>query len=111
MRAGGEIDLLDFYPDFLSESFRSFAPLGRLFEIANALVGPVERQYECRHGLSLLDEQKQTSPLPRQVDLGSFVQGRRCCQTGMPADGPIAAHSMQGENVGAFPVKGQLVEV
>ena len=36
MRAGGEIDLLDFYPDFLSESFRSFAPLGRLFEIANA---------------------------------------------------------------------------
>ena len=49
MRATGEIDLLDFDPDFLSEGFRRFAPLGRLFDIANALVGPVERQYECRH--------------------------------------------------------------
>src|ERR1700747_3419718 len=49
MRATGEIDLLDFDPDFLREGFRRFAALGRLFDIANALVGPVDRQYECRH--------------------------------------------------------------
>jgi len=49
MRAGGEIDLLDFDPDFLGEGFRCFTALGRLSDIANALVGPVERQYECRH--------------------------------------------------------------
>jgi len=43
MRAGGEVDLLDFDPDFLGEGFRRFTALGRLSEIANALVGPVER--------------------------------------------------------------------
>src|SRR5215472_14710602 len=49
MRAGGEIDLLDFDPDFLGEGLRRFTALGRLSEIANALIGPVERQYECCH--------------------------------------------------------------
>jgi len=49
MRAGGEIDLLDFDPDFLGEGLRRFTALGGLSDIANPLVGPVERHYECRH--------------------------------------------------------------
>jgi hypothetical protein len=61
-----------------------------------------------------LDEQKQGSPLAQQVDLAcvgvleNAPKGRRCYQTAMPADGLIAAHSMQGETSARSRSKGSL---
>jgi hypothetical protein len=41
--AGGEINLLDLDPDFLGEFFCRFAALGSVLDVANSLVGPVDR--------------------------------------------------------------------
>src|SRR2546423_885790 len=47
--AAGQKDLLDFDSDFFCKIARGFSTLGRILDRTDALIGPIERQYERRH--------------------------------------------------------------
>src|SRR5262245_11216488 len=49
--ARGDVDLLDLEPQFPRQLLGGLRPLGSVLHRTDALVGPVERQYERRHVL------------------------------------------------------------
>src|SRR6266404_4835749 len=111
MLARGEIDFLDLDPDFLGEFSRRLTALGSVPDRANSLVGPVDRQYECRHvflhrlhkPIACRSRGRTTCYMLR---LRERHKGRRCVQTAslptartlpIPASGDVGSSRLKGQ--------------
>src|SRR5882724_12143396 len=86
MLARGEINFLDLDPDFLGEFSRRLTALRSVPDRANSLVGPVDRQYECRHVVlhrsdRLIACRSRGRPTCSMLKLRERHKGRRCVQT------------------------------
>src|SRR6266850_4745194 len=86
MLARGEINFLDLDPDFLGEFSRRLTALRSVLDRANSLVGPVDRQYKCRHVVlhrsdRLIACRSRGRPTCSMLKLRERHKGRRCVQT------------------------------
>src|SRR5258707_3789911 len=86
MLARGEINFLDLDPDFLGEFSRRLTALRSVPDRANSLVGPVDRQYECRHVVlhrsdRLIACRSCGRPTCYMLKLRERPKGRPCGQT------------------------------
>src|SRR6266702_4135527 len=106
MLARGEINFLDLDPNFLGEFSRRLTALRGVPDRANSLVGPVDRQYECRHVVlhrsdRLIACRSRGRPTCSMLKLRERHKGRRCVQT---ASLPTARCPFQQAATSARPV-------